>query len=106
MKVKYRRPTAHAITLTVAYDLPEHMVSVARDWVEKGWLPGDFLEAVLKNNLMDAFARADAENTSSMLLWAQWLWDLPRMCRQLEEWEQAGGLFGEKHCFEVEEVFP
>lgn len=53
--------------------LPEHMQEVARDYVEKGYEPGGFLFAVLSNDLVDAFGRADAINRAAMGAWAVWL---------------------------------
>ncbi|RKX65237.1 MAG: hypothetical protein DRP42_05075 [Tenericutes bacterium] len=55
--------------------LPEHMQAVARDYIETHYLPGDFLQAVLANNLVMAFARADATNAAAMQQWASWLYN-------------------------------
>ena len=63
----------------IRYDgLPYHMRDVARDYIEKGYLPGDFLMAVLCNNLVEAFGQADEANSHSLRDWAQWLYnDVP-----------------------------
>jgi len=55
--------------------LPEHMQGAARDYVERGWPPGEFLLAVLTNDLVAAFGRADATNVLFMHQWAMWLYN-------------------------------
>ena len=56
------------------YDrLPEHMREAARAYVEHGRPPGDFLTAVLCNNLVEAAGRADEENQRALFAWAGWL---------------------------------
>lgn len=64
------------------YDrLPEHMREPARAYVEHHQPTGDFLRAVLSNNLVDAFGKADADNRAAMGDWAHWLWnDIPAKC--------------------------
>lgn len=37
------------------------------NYVNNGWNPGDFLTAVLANDLMASFSRADKNNISNML---------------------------------------
>lgn len=55
--------------------LPEHMRDGARGYVEFGLAPGGFLSAVLENNFVDAFGKADAINRASLHDWAIWLWN-------------------------------
>ena len=55
--------------------LPEHMQDGARGYVEHGWEPGGFLYAVLCNNLVDAFGKADGYNFDRMHVWAGWLFN-------------------------------
>lgn len=55
--------------------LPEHMQQGAREYVELRREPGGFLQAVLENDLVGAFGRADADNYVSMHLWARWLFN-------------------------------
>ena len=61
------------------YDkLPEHMRGAARRYVEEGVDPAGFLRAVLENNLVEAFERADDINREAMAVWVTWLiWDVP-----------------------------
>ena len=70
------------MNLEVVYQsLPEHMRRPAEDYVERGYPPGSFLRAVLANNLVEAFAHADAVNLAAMHTWAAWLWnEAPRNC--------------------------
>jgi hypothetical protein len=67
--------------MTINYEmLPEHMQHGAREYVEHGIPQGDFLMAVLENDLVEAFARADMTNRFCMHKWAEWLYNqCPRM---------------------------
>lgn len=53
--------------------LPEHMQEGVRGYIERGWLPGSFLNAVLCNNLTTAAANADEINKHALFQWAQFL---------------------------------
>lgn len=46
--------------------LPEHIRGGARRYIEDGVLPGDFLQAVICNNLRESFVKADDTNTDRM----------------------------------------
>ena len=61
--------------------LPEHMQSGAQDYVERRYPPGGFLAAVLENDLVGAFGKADKDNAAAMAEWARWLWnEAPSQC--------------------------
>ena len=61
--------------------LPEHMRAGAEGYVERGEEPGGFLFAVLCNNLVDAFGKADETNFARLSDWAEWLWnEAPSTC--------------------------
>lgn len=61
--------------------LPEYMQEPAREYVELGHRPGDFLYEVLCNNLVNAFGRADETNFDRMHVWARWLFnEAPASC--------------------------
>ena len=47
-------------------DIPEHTQYSLKMYVEEGYFPGGFLLAVLSNDLMGAFGRADSENLEAM----------------------------------------
>jgi hypothetical protein len=82
------------------YDrLPEHMREGAKMYVEHGRLSGGFLTAVLENNLVEAFGKADGINSISMENWVRWLYnDAPMNSwgspEAVSEWCKAGGLAG------------
>ena len=80
--------------------LPEHMRESARAYVEVGRPPGSFLRAVLTNDLIESFGRADHINQQCMFGWATWLynecpgnaWGSPEA---VEAWIARGGLEGD-----------
>jgi len=81
------------------HELPTHMQEGMCRYIQRGILPGGFATAVLENNLVDAFARADATNTHAMRAWASWLYNrAPRGCwgspKAVDEWSEQGGLAG------------
>lgn len=58
--------------------LPRHMRASAKRYIERGVLPGDFLTAVLENNFVNAFRKADEINADVLDRWAEWLlWEAP-----------------------------
>lgn len=62
-------------------NLPEHMQDAAREYVELGMPPGGFLYAVLCNQLVEAFGKADQINRANMYVWAEWLFnEAPYKC--------------------------
>ena len=65
--------------MSTRYDkLPEHMQEAARLYIEEGEMPGSFLVAVLTNNLVEAFGKADEVNRSCLREWVLWLYnDIP-----------------------------
>ena len=79
------------------YDrLPEHMQEGAREYVENGRPPGNFLRAVLENNLVEAYIKADYINTTAMREWANWLYnECPTQAWKssvaITAWIQGGG---------------
>ncbi len=59
----------------MTYDLlPKHMRKSARAYVEDGHLPGPFLRAVLRNDLVESWLRADDINRQVLNVWALWLY--------------------------------
>lgn len=41
-------------------------------WIEEGFVPGDFLQAVIKNDLRDAFGRADETSRAALFDIVSW----------------------------------
>lgn len=63
--------------------LPEHMRDGMRRYIENGIPPGSFQRAVLSNDLMEAFKRADDVNSAAMIDYARFLYN-----------EAPGGCYG------------
>jgi hypothetical protein len=57
------------------YMLPEHMRGAMLRWIENGINPGSFLTAVLENNLLEAYGRADYINQQRMKDYMQYLYN-------------------------------
>lgn len=78
--------------------LPAHMREGAYNYVMFGQPPGDFLRAVLVNDLNGAAQKADGQNRHALFLWAQWLDHIPMICwgssSAVERWIQIGGAVG------------
>ena len=79
--------------------LPDYMRDGMRRYIVQGIPPGDFMSAVLKNDLMEAFGRADDTNQRFMHNYAMFLYnDAPRGCygspNAFYEWCKEGGLQG------------
>jgi hypothetical protein len=75
-------------------------------YVEHGQPPGDFLRAVLSNNLSEAFGRADNENTAIMREYVVWLCnDVPYSAwgsyEIVKAWVESGGLRGREQALKV-----
>lgn len=77
--------------------LPEHMQGAAQRYVEKGLPPGDFLTAVIENNLFLAVSHADEENQKALATWVKFFYnEAPGNCWKSKEamsaWIKQGGL--------------
>ena len=61
--------------------IPPHMQEALRRYIVQGIRPGQFLSAVLSNNLERAVGHADAENLPLLKLYVQWLYNVaPSTC--------------------------
>ena len=83
--------------------LPAHMVQSMIDYFEHGYHPGDFLSAVLANDLVGAIGRADEKNKYRLHDYVQWLyWEAPGRpfgwgsYEAIDEWVEAARLEREK----------
>jgi hypothetical protein len=70
-----------------------------RLYIEEGIIPGSFLEAVIQNNLIESFSRADSLNIERMFYIARFVYaEMPRQAwgskEIMENWSNAGGLNG------------
>lgn len=55
--------------------LTEEDLEPLKAWAERAELPGDFLQAVLRNDLMMAAGRADLRNRRRLFEYVQWLYN-------------------------------
>lgn len=61
--------------------IPDYMQEGIDRWVNHGILPGDFLTAVLTNNLFEAVARADEENLHNLPAYVGYFYnEVPGSC--------------------------
>ena len=70
-----------------------------RAYIETGRPTGSFLEAVISNNLKNAFARADSNNLAALEDLVGWMYNYaPLECwgseKRQDEWIKRGGLQG------------
>lgn len=77
--------------------IPIHCRADTKRYIEEGQLPGGFLQAVICNNLVEAFARADDINQQSLRDYANFLYnEAPASSwgsrEAMEAWSFAGGL--------------
>lgn len=71
--------------------IPEHMMAALADYIERGLKPGDFLCAVIRNDMVEARARADIGNLRALQAYAAYLYDeAPAECwgsaEKMEAW--------------------
>ena len=81
--------------------IPERMIGGMRRYLEHGIPPGDFLTAILSNDLREACMRADEENQRLIFAYVKFLynyapagsWGSPQ---NYNAWIKLGGLNGNK----------
>lgn len=81
--------------------LPEReaMRSAIFGWIEHGRMPGDFLQAVLRNDMMRALLLADEDNQKRLVQLAQFFYNYtPGECygsaANMQRWQAHGGYAG------------
>ena len=90
----------HALEFDGEYSvIPDYMQESLREYVNTGRLSGDFLRAVLTNNLYDAVGRADANNRPLIPVYVRWLYNrAPGVCfgsiDEVRAWVAHRGLAG------------
>jgi hypothetical protein len=63
------------------YGIPERMRGAIVRYVEQSMPPGDFLQAVINNNLREACGRADEENKTLLAAYVMWFYNwAPSKC--------------------------
>lgn len=85
--------------------LPEWAITSLEEYVRIGRPTGDFLEAILSNDLMDAFGRADFENRGLMFEYTSYVYNkMPIGChgsrKHYKLWVEEGGMEGQKKAKE------
>lgn len=90
---------AYKIKAAAELILPEHMVDGMVAWVMDGQWAGDFLMAVLANDLMGALGQADHINMESLPAYGRFLCnDAPGGCwgsaETVHDWHDCQGLNG------------
>ncbi len=81
--------------------LPEHMHGAAHRYIEEGLRPGDFLQVVLENDLVQSFGCADTLNLMAMQEWVHWLYnEIPSTAwgspAKVRVWMKSGGYKGQQ----------
>ena len=82
-------------------NLPEWAIESLNEYVRIGRDTGDFLEAVLSNDLMDAFGRADDFNRDLMFQYVGYVYNkMPIGCHGsrsiYKNWCESGGTEGKE----------
>ncbi len=86
--------------LTPDYDLvPPHLRNGMREYIQRGQVPGHFLQAVIANDLNDALSHGDEESLIFLRVLTAWLYnDAPGGSWGsrgiLNAWSRLGGLEG------------
>ncbi|HEC66848.1 MAG TPA: hypothetical protein ENI23_16355 [bacterium] len=79
--------------------LPEHIRDSVQRYIEQGAPPGDFLTAVIRNDLKESFGRADDINIARMFDIVDFFYnEAPLECwgspEEMEKWIKDGGVDG------------
>ncbi len=79
--------------------LPEHLRGGVREYIERGHLPGDFLCAVISNDLMKAFGYGDQTSRDALGEIMSFFWnEAPGgshgSLEIMKTWSDGGGLEG------------
>lgn len=82
-----------------AHLIPKHMHEPLLDYVLHGAPVGHFLTAVLRDELTEAFARADDKNLAAMHGWVKVMYGFvpsPALKAGMLEWQKQGGMMENK----------
>jgi hypothetical protein len=79
--------------------IPGHMHEAIHRWVMFGYQPGDFLTALLSNDLFKAASHADDQNAAALIAWVRFLYNYcPMGCyrspAKVAAWAAHRGLAG------------
>lgn len=86
------------------FTVRDDMIEAIVGYVERGWQPGDFLTAVITNNLSEAVGRADDDNLHNLPAFVAYFYnETPSACwgsrANMEAWlrrfdDEQGGVIG------------
>jgi len=79
--------------------IPERMMPGIENYIKHGVIPGTFLQAVICNNLKEAFMFADDENFENLAAYAGYFYnEVPSNAwgsnKRMLQWAEDGGLLG------------
>lgn len=82
-----------------AFHIPERMMGGITRYIEEGVIPGDFLQAVITNDLRRAVEMADEENMFNLPAFVSYFYNHgPISCwgsmERMQEWAALGGKRG------------
>tara|TARA_R110002126_G_scaffold55740_1_gene149461 strand:+ start:387 stop:644 length:258 start_codon:yes stop_codon:yes gene_type:complete len=77
-------------------EIPEFAMETMNNYIENGWHPGQFFEAVFSNNLFKAFAFSDEESQENLFLYVKYIYNkAPTGChgsvKKFNAWIKDGG---------------
>ena len=81
--------------------LPAHLRRGLEEYIERGHIPGQFLSAVLSNDLMGAFAHGDETSKAALDTIIKFMWnEAPSACwgskTFMTGWSASGGSEGRR----------
>jgi len=81
------------------FAIPARMFDGINRWIERGIYPGDFLTAVIENDLSRAVSHADAENMRNLPAYVGYFYNkAPAGCwgsrERAKRWNAQGGIEG------------
>jgi len=79
--------------------IPMRMMEPLKRYVQRGTIPGDFLQKVICNDLKGAIAHADEENLNCLAVYVRFFYNqCPSECwgskGKMKAWHDRGGLNG------------
>jgi len=89
------------------YGIPEYMRGALDRYIDQGIPGGDFLNAVLENDLMKALGRADDANVNALPDYGMFLYNQAPSTsygspERVKDWIASGGLQGREKTRELE----
>jgi len=89
------------------YYIPDRMMDSIIRYHSHGVIPGDFLQAVICNDLREAVFRADEENMANLPAYVSWFYErADHNCwgsrEKMVGWNKVGGLYGQLALHDLE----